>query len=116
VPDVSSHPVVDDAWTALLATWQDEHAHKRFLEATATAGALDLAAARYRSVVDDPERASRAAEGLMRASTLATARVNEEAQAGRIHTQTDALMRWLIVMVVIMGLGVAFGLIQLVRR
>src|SRR5579883_1192808 len=58
VPDVSPHPLVDAAWEALLASWEDDGAHKRFLELSVSAGALDLAAARYRAVAVDPARAA----------------------------------------------------------
>jgi hypothetical protein len=69
--DVPTHPALDQPWEELLGAWDDDTAHARFLEAAATADALDVAAARYRQrrlVTPDDGRAQR---GLEKAATLA---------------------------------------------
>jgi hypothetical protein len=71
------HPVLDTLWARVEAEWSDEGRHARFLDQAAVLGALDVAAARYRSRLarlaegrDEGER-SRAQAGLDRAVRLA---------------------------------------------
>jgi hypothetical protein len=69
--DVPTHPALDQPWAELQAAWEDDTAHARFLEAAASADALDVAAARYRQRRQADRADGRAQKGLERAATLA---------------------------------------------
>jgi hypothetical protein len=69
--DVPTHPALDQPWAELVAAWDDDSAHARFLEAAATADALDVAAARYRQRRQADGEEPRAQKGLERAANLA---------------------------------------------
>jgi len=64
-------PPVDEAWAALQTRWDDDAAHRRFLETAAMADALDLAARLYRRRRQEHPSDARAAEGLRRAASMA---------------------------------------------
>lgn len=52
---------LDEAWAAVLAAWDDDGAHKRFVTLCAATDRLAVAGRRYREVKDSsPERAPRA--------------------------------------------------------
>ena len=59
------------AWDHVLAGWDEAARHALFLERCAQAGALDLAAARYRPLAEDPQRGERARASLERIVVLA---------------------------------------------
>jgi hypothetical protein len=66
-----THPALDTPWVELEASWQEDAAHRRFLELAAGCDGLDVAAARYRKrALDDPADA-RAQRGLERAVAMA---------------------------------------------
>jgi len=69
--DIPTHPALDQPWAELMAAWDDDTAHARFLEAAATADALDVAAARYRQRRQADRDDLKAQKGLERAATLA---------------------------------------------
>jgi hypothetical protein len=71
VVDVPSHPALDAMWETLAAGWDDDAAHRRFLDAAALVDALDVAAARYRERLRDTPADARAQAGLERAARLA---------------------------------------------
>jgi hypothetical protein len=72
-------------WDAALAAWDDAAVHAIFIEACAQAGSLELAAARYRTLRADPERAERCARSLDRIVALAEAGMQKTSTgAGRI--------------------------------
>lgn len=58
-------------WDRVLGAWADPARHAVFLERCAQAQALDLAAARYRPLSDDPVRGERARAALERIVALA---------------------------------------------
>lgn len=62
---------VDTAWAELLKAWEDDGAHRRFLDGAAHAGGLDVAAARYRQILRERPADPRAEGGLRRAASLA---------------------------------------------
>jgi hypothetical protein len=64
-------PPVDAAWTELQTRWDDDAAHRRFLETASRADALDLAARYYRRRRQEAPNDVRAAEGLRRAASMA---------------------------------------------
>jgi hypothetical protein len=59
------------AWDHVLAGWDEPSRHALFLEQCAQAEALDLAAARYRPLAEDPARGERARAALERIVALA---------------------------------------------
>jgi hypothetical protein len=69
--DVPTHPALDQPWEELLRAWDDDTAHARFLEAAASADALDVAAARYRLRRVATPADGRAQKGLEKAANLA---------------------------------------------
>ncbi len=72
------------AWDHVLAGWDEAARHALFLERCAQAGALDLAAARYRPLADDPRRGERARASLDRIVALA----EEALQRGALPRDT----------------------------
>lgn len=96
-------------WEAVLAAWEDAGRHAVFLERCAQAGALDLAAARYRPLAEDAVRGERARAALDRIVALA------ERELRRGATPRDTLRRnRRIVLAVALALALAF-LIVIVR-
>jgi hypothetical protein len=69
--EVAPCPPVDEAWAALQTRWDDDAAHRHFLEAASRADALDLAARHYRRRKQEHPNDPRAAEGLRRAASMA---------------------------------------------
>ena len=58
-----SEAPLQHAWSKVEASWDDDDAHRRFIELAATLGLLSEADLRYRRVRDgDPERAESAAK------------------------------------------------------
>lgn len=64
-------PAIDEAWAALAGRWEDDEAHRRFLETAAACDGLDLAAGHYRKVRAERPDDARAEAGLERAVELA---------------------------------------------
>jgi hypothetical protein len=60
-----------EAWERVLAAWDEPAGHALFLERCAQAESLDLAAARYRPLAEDPQRGERARAALDRIVVLA---------------------------------------------
>jgi hypothetical protein len=64
---------LDQAWSEVIADWQDERTHKRFIALCLSAGRLDFAGGRYRKISDtDPskrEEAQRRISDIIAAST-----------------------------------------------
>ncbi len=69
--EIPSDPPVDAAWQVLLANWDDDLAHKRFLEKAAQHDGLDVAAALYREAQRKRPDDLRAAAALKRSVVLA---------------------------------------------
>jgi hypothetical protein len=81
--DVPTHPALDRPWAEVEAAWEDDTAHARFLEAAASADALDIAAARYRQRrMANPED-GRAQKNLEKAAVLAQRLYQMRARAER---------------------------------
>jgi hypothetical protein len=85
--DSASSDPVDAAWTALLARWESDEAHRAFVGLATSLGQLPDAARRYRSVVDDGERGPQARAGLERvlAAAMATLQVAERPPRRPVH-------------------------------
>jgi hypothetical protein len=66
-----SHPLLDRLWEEVVGHWENDQAHARFLDGAASAGGLDLAAARYRIARKQRPGDGRAEAGLRRALSLA---------------------------------------------
>jgi hypothetical protein len=81
--EMPSIPALDEAWEKLQHEWEDERAHRRFLEQAAQLDALDLAAAHYRQRRRENPNDARAEEGLKRAAQLAVNVYAQKAQAER---------------------------------
>ena len=81
--ELPSYPPVDDAWKELLGSWEDEAAHKRFLDRAAQYDGLDVAAALYRDVQRQRPADPRAAAALERLVVLAQDLYAARALAGR---------------------------------
>src|SRR5215470_10497176 len=81
--EIPSIPVLDEAWQKLQGEWNDERAHRRFIEQAAQLDALDVAAAHYRHVKRERADDARAEEGLKRAAQLAVSLYAQKAQAAR---------------------------------
>ncbi len=64
---------LDRAWSEVIADWQDERTHKRFIALCLSAGRLDFAGGQYREISDtDPgkrEEAQRRISDIIVAST-----------------------------------------------
>jgi hypothetical protein len=80
-----AHEALDAAWAALLTSWEDNDAHRRFLEAAAHMDALDIAAARYQERRREYPSDARADTGLRRAASLAENLQAARAQAERLR-------------------------------
>jgi hypothetical protein len=78
-----NHPALDEPWQKLLAEWQDDAAHTRFLELAATVDGLDIAAAKYRRMQLATPEDARAEKGLSRAVNMAQTLYKAKAQAER---------------------------------
>ena len=70
-------PGLSKRWDAVLGAWDDAGVHAVFIETCAQAEALDLAAARYRALRSEPERAERCAKALDRIVALAESRLQK---------------------------------------
>ncbi len=77
--------VLDEAWADLQTRWNDDDAHRKFLETAAGADALDVAAAHYRSRRDEGRSDARSEQGLRRAASLAENLYAARAQADRMR-------------------------------
>jgi len=52
-----SEVILDQAWSAVIADWHDELAHKRFIALCLSVGRLDYAGGQYREVSEtDPNK------------------------------------------------------------
>lgn len=71
VPNLPPGDPVGRAWAALEGSWQDDAAHKRFLEQAATFDELDVAAAFYRKRSNADPTDGKARAGLERTALLA---------------------------------------------
>lgn len=64
---------LDQAWSEVIADWQDERSHKRFIALCLSVGRLDFAAGRYRAIGDTDqskrEEAQRRISEIIAAST-----------------------------------------------
>jgi hypothetical protein len=77
---------LDAAWAALLAHWNDPERHGAFLALAASLDRLTDAAARYRAVESEPERAEGAARGRERLLALALTRLEAPRREGPART------------------------------
>src|SRR4051812_32618418 len=68
---VRSHPYLDARWAKLVAAWDEDVAHTRFLDEAARLEALDVAAGRFRARLREDPNDPRAAAGLERSAILA---------------------------------------------
>jgi len=78
-----SHPMLEEPWQKLEASWNDDAAHSAFLELASTADALDVAAAKYRRRKQASPGDARAERGLQRAVSMAQTLYVARAQAER---------------------------------
>ncbi len=76
-------PVIDVPWATLEAAWDEDGAHAKFLDAAASADALDVAAAHYRRRRDGNPEDARARAGLERTLLLAQRIYQARAQSER---------------------------------
>ena len=76
-------PVLDAPWAALELAWDQDGAHGKFLDAAASADALDVAAAHYRRRRDANPEDARARAGLERTLMLAQRIYQARAQSER---------------------------------
>jgi hypothetical protein len=132
VDEPEAHPVLDARWAALSArlpragvagsavasggAWEDEAAHREFVDEAARQGGLDIAAQRYRQHLrahpDDPV----AKQALARLALLAeqlqrVAAEGERAAAGRLRRAADAVtLVWALVLLAIAALGLYYAL------
>ena len=105
------------AWESLRETWDDEAAHRAFLDWCATADRLGEAARRYRAVLDaapDDAPAKAALEAVRKRAvarlTVATEERNRQWVAGATRT-------WIGLLVVLaVAVIVAFGIYWLTAR
>jgi hypothetical protein len=65
-------PALDELWRRVLEAWNDEKRHGALLELALRTQALAAVAARYRTLVDDPEKGARARQKLEGVATAAT--------------------------------------------
>jgi hypothetical protein len=82
---------VEQAWQALLLSWNDDEAHRRFLEQASAYDGLDVAAALYRKARLDRPGDPRADEGLRRAAALAQNLYASRSQAERTRSPSGIL-------------------------
>jgi hypothetical protein len=78
--EIPGHPPLDDEWPGLQAAWEDEVAHSRFIEIAARTDGLDVAAARYRSVLR-----SRPDDEIAKRAIARVAMLVERVHAERVH-------------------------------
>jgi hypothetical protein len=78
-----THPALEEPWEKLVASWQDDEAHARFLELAASVDGLDVAAARYRKRKQADPNDAKAEHGLVRAVTMAQTLYVARAEAER---------------------------------
>jgi len=62
--EAGQDPVLDALWERVTEAWGDEQAHAALIEHATRTGALHLAAARYRALTADPDRAELARKKL----------------------------------------------------
>jgi hypothetical protein len=107
-----SLPPVDAAWTRLASEWEDEAAHKRFLELAAQHDGLDVAAALYQKAQRDRPGDARAEDGVKRAATLAQHLYKARADAERAQAplQGQRLLRVVSAIVALVAAVIAFWL------
>ena len=79
---------VDEAWARLEASWEDDLAHRKFLELSASVDGLDVAAAHYQAVRRSRPDDARAQEGVRRSVALAQSVYTARSQAERIRPAT----------------------------
>lgn len=111
-----THPALDEPWRALGASWQDEAAHKRFVELAASVDALDIAAALYRqrqrAVPDD----TRAADGLARAVSMAQTLYVTRAELERVPGTPVALRLFGTLFAGLILVAAIWAIVLIVRR
>ncbi len=78
-----THPALEEPWQQLVAGWDDDAAHTRFLELAAAVDGLDVAAARYRKRKQADPSDARAERGLQRSVTMAQTLYVARAEAER---------------------------------
>lgn len=78
-----THPMLEEPWQKLEASWNDDAAHSAFLELASTVDALDVAAAKYRRRKQAAPEDARAERGLARAVSMAQTLYVARAQAER---------------------------------
>jgi hypothetical protein len=77
--DTALPPGLAEKWDAVLAAWDDPAPHAVFLETCAQAESLDLAAAHYRALSAEPQKAERVRTSLDRIVALAEAALKRNA-------------------------------------
>jgi hypothetical protein len=65
-------PALDELWKRVLEAWDDDERHGALVELALRTQALAAIAARYRTLVDDPEKGARARQKLEGVATAAT--------------------------------------------
>jgi hypothetical protein len=83
IVELPSLPPVDEAWKKLEQTWEDDDAHRRFLDQAAAFDGLDVAAALYRDARRRRPADARAEAGIKRAILLAENLYAAKSQAAR---------------------------------
>lgn len=103
--DESSKEQLEALWEAVQQRWQEREAHEAFLGACHEQGALGVAAAKYRSVIDgaDDERKPEAQKRIFSVSALAT-----QALASSREPPARGVPRWITVMAALMA-AATFG-------
>jgi hypothetical protein len=101
----AADPLLDGLWARVEAGWEDDAPHARFLDQAAVLGALDLAAARYRTKLRG-DSAPRAQAGLDRAVRRALQLQEAAALRPREDPSLAAVGRW----VKYSGISVAIAL------
>lgn len=91
LPDVPSHPPVDAAWAKLKQQWEDDVAHRQFLDQAAQFDGLDVAAALYRGARRERPDDARAEDGLRRAALLAQNLYAAKSQAERTRMPSQIM-------------------------
>jgi hypothetical protein len=77
---------VDEAWKRLEINWEDDRAHRQFLELAVSVDGLDVAAAHYQEARRARPDDSRASEGVRRSVALAQSVYTARSQAERTRS------------------------------
>jgi hypothetical protein len=103
--DTALPPGLAEKWDDVLAAWDDPAPHAIFLESCAQAESLDLAAARYRPLSADPQKAERARASLDRIVALAEAALKRNAGSGEriVRNRRAIFVVAVIVMLTFLG-------------